>query len=212
MSMNIVDYDSLQAAVADWMNRSDLSVRILDFIGFVEAEVIRRVRRKSVRASVVFNAGSDQWVLPSDCAELRSLRLDTGIPSQGGPIKIVTQEVLSAQRASSAPTGRPRYASVLTGSLMLVPTPDADYQVDMIYYQKLTPLSTGNETNWLILEAPDVYLYGALVAAEPYVENDERMPMWKERFEDGIAQLEKQREQEEFNASIRPARLPVVFG
>jgi hypothetical protein len=61
-------------------------------------------------------------------------------------------------------------------------------------------------------EAPDIYLYGALAEAAPYLEHDERLPVWKALFTDALASLDNVRSREETNASIRPGRLPVVFG
>jgi hypothetical protein len=74
------------------------------------------------------------------------------------------------------------------------------------------PLSATNLTNSILTEASDIYLYGALLEATPFLEHDERIPVWKAAFDGAIAELDDQREREEFQASIRPARLPVRFG
>jgi hypothetical protein len=47
----------------------------------------------------------------------------------------------------------------------------------MIYRQNVPALAS-NSTNWLLLAAPDIYLYGALLEAAPYLQNDDRIQTW----------------------------------
>ena len=82
----------------------------------------------------------------------------------------------------------------------------------MFYYESLDPLTTTNATNVVLDEAPDAYLFGALLQAEPYLEHDDRIPIWREKFDRAIDQLNDVRDREEYMASLRPIRLPVVFG
>ena len=50
------------------------------------------------------------------------------------------------------------------------------------YYQKLTALSASNETNWFTDNAPDLLLFGCLLAAVPFVGDDARAPMWQAQY------------------------------
>ena len=54
-------------------------------------------------------------------------------------------------------------------------------------------------------------LYGSLVEAGVFLEHDERVPGWDARFKEALAELEQARDRERFNASLKPARLPVTF-
>ena len=65
--------------------------------------------------------------------------------------------------------------------------PDAEYSAEMIYYCKLTALSDDNADNWILTNAPDLYLFGALSAAEPFLDNDERVTLWKTAVQRGGA-------------------------
>ena len=66
-------------------------------------------------------------------------------------------------------------------------------------------------TNVVLNEAPDIYLFGALLQAEPFLLNDERVALWRDQFDRAIEQLNNVREREEYMANIRPVRLAVVF-
>jgi hypothetical protein len=79
----------------------------------------------------------------------------------------------------------------------------------MTYFDRLIPLSAANASNVVLAEAPDLYLFGALKEAAPFLEHDERTPLWESKYNTALAQLEAVREREEFGASLRPSRLPV---
>jgi len=65
--------------------------------------------------------------------------------------------------------------------------PDSAYSVEMIYYAKVTTLSSTNQSNGILTECPDLYLYGALLEAETFLDNDERLPTWRAAFDTGLA-------------------------
>jgi hypothetical protein len=60
----------------------------------------------------------------------------------------------------------------------------------LIYYAKLSKLSTSNTTNWLLTKAPDVYLYGSLLQAAPYLQDDARIQVWAGLYKTGIEELQ----------------------
>lgn len=203
------NYTELKAAIAVWLNRTDLTDVIPGFIKVAEAQISRRLRRSTMRATVTVAAES--YNLSADVAELRSLRLVTSDTRKDLPITICTPEILDSHRAVWSAIGRPRYAALVGGSLLLVPVPDQAYSMEISYFPKLIPLSLSNLTNIVLTEAPDLYLYGSLKASAPYLEHDERIPVWNAGFETALSELGIVREREEFNASLRPARLPRVF-
>jgi hypothetical protein len=208
--MDLSSYTGLKAAVADFLNRTDLSDQIPGFIALAEAELRRRIRRKTLRATVTFAAESYQ--LPADCAQLRSARLVTGDRYRDLPIDIVTIEQLSEYRAQVSQSGRPSKGAVVGSSVLLVPVPDQSYTAEITYFEKVASLSSAVTSNSLLVEAPDLYLYGALKQAAPFLQHDERIPTWKQFVEDGVVQLDTARLNEESGASLRPARLPMVIG
>lgn len=204
-------YDNLQTAVKKWLGgRTDLDDQIPDFIALAEARIRRRVRRRSIRATITIS--SAETTLPADCAELRSLRLSSSIPSLDRPMDVGSIEQLSAVRARhNAVPGRPIRAAVLGDKLLVAPAPDQPYTAEIVYFEKLLPLSATVQSNSVLADAPDLYLYGALCEAAPYLEHDERIPVWDSRVEKTMAELDAAREREEFNASLTPVRLPVRF-
>lgn len=207
--MALTTYAELQDSVADWLNRDDLTEQVKDFITLAEAEIRRRLKRRTRRATVQIAAATRP--LPLDCAELRDVRLVTGVPTRDRSLIVCTPTMLADERARHAQTGRPRFCAVVGGELLLVPAPDAAYTAELTYYEALEPLSEDQPTNAVLTEAPDLYLYGALLQAAPFLQHDERIPTWQVRVDAAVAQLNEKAQREEYSASYRPVRLPVVI-
>lgn len=208
--MALDTYANLQTSVGDWLNRTDLTSVIPDFIALAEAEIKRRLRRSVTRTTLTIDG--EAITPPADMAELRSIYLASDSPTQDTPIRIATPEMLAERRARNAGnTGRPTDVAYVAGELLFAPTPDQTYTAEIIYFTQLTALSNTNTTNAVLQEAPDAYLFGALLQAEPYLENDPRIPVWQDRFDKAIDQLNDVRDREEYNASLRSLRLPIVF-
>jgi hypothetical protein len=204
-------YSELQEAVANWLDRDDLEDRIPDFIALAEAKMRRRLRRKVVRASLTLDDA--EVSLPATLEELRSIWLvNDSEPTKGWPLRVVTPEVLAEKRQAYHVADTPRFASVVDGVLLLVPEPSGDYDAEIVYFEKLVALSDAAPVNSMLTEAPDMYLYGALAEAAPYLEHDERVGLWQGEFAKAIVELNTDRQNKEFGASLRPVRLPVILG
>jgi hypothetical protein len=201
----------LEAVLADWINRSDLTSVIPTAILLTEAKINRILRRTTRRGTLAITGRVVP--LPADCAELRSIRLVTGSPNLDRPISIVTPESLAETAANwGNAAGRPQRAAIVEDEIIFAPTPDNTYSAEVTYYEKLTPLSDATSTNTVLVDAPDVYLYGTLAELELYLQHDERFPLWESKAQKAMAELERQKTNQEFGASLRPARLPRVFG
>lgn len=208
--MQFSTYADLQAAIAKYLNRDDLVDEIPGFITLAEKQIRRPLRRTKSRQTVQFNGPSFQ--IPDTIAEITSVHLVTDQPSMDQPVRIVTPELLTEMRAAFVVAGRPSFGAVVGKELLLAPAADQAYDAELIVYLSMIPLSDDNPTNSILSEAPDVYLFGALMEAAPFTEEDERIPTWERKYEKALAELRILRDREEYSASLRPMRLPVVFG
>jgi hypothetical protein len=199
------NYTELQAAVADWANRTDLTSRIPDFITLAEREIARRLRKTTVRAALSLD--TQEVSLPTDCEELRSIRLDTDLYKHN--IEIGTPEMLAERRKLES--GLPFFGAVVNNVLLLECEPRETFNAEIVYYQKLVPLAT-TATNDLFAASPDLYLWGALREVALFLEQDERFAQWDQRFQMALDAEETRRQNAEYGASLTPVRLPVSFG
>lgn len=210
--MALTTYTELKAAVADWLNRTDLATAISgDFIPLAEAEMKRRIRRMTESTTIYISAANMDG--PTDMAEPISLRLDSTSPTQDVPLKLCSPAMLAEVRARvSDVAGRPTHYAFYDEQLQFAPTPDQSYDGILVYVQQFTSLSGSTATNTILSEAPDAYLYGALLQAAPYLEHDERIPTWQAKFDAAIQQMNDRAERESYAGSVTDVRLPVTFG
>ena len=83
----------------------------------------------------------------------------------------------------SSKTGEPRYyADYGYEHWLVVPTPAIAYETEIAYFERPTPLSPSNQTNWTTQNAPQLLLYGALLEAQPFLKRDERIQIFKDFF------------------------------
>jgi hypothetical protein len=64
--MALTTYTELKSSLADWLNRSDLTSVIPDFISLAEAQMERQLRTRQmiVRATASFAAAQDYGAVP----------------------------------------------------------------------------------------------------------------------------------------------------
>ena len=194
--MALGNYTELQASVADFLNRSDLTSVIPDFITMAEAEFNRtlRVREMSVRTQAPIDS---QYVkLPDDFLGMRNIDLLTDPVT---PLTYKNLQNLDAHRASDA-TGKPIYYSIMQNNIEFSPVPDGDYTIEIVYYQKVPALSAFS-TNWLLTDHPDAYLYGSLMHSAPYLQADERIGVWAGKYQQVIQQITTSDEKAKFSGS-----------
>jgi hypothetical protein len=169
----ITNYSTLQSAIADYLNRADLTSQIQTFIQFVEADLNTRLRCREmiVRATTT---NDDEFVkLPLDFLEALNLQIVGGT----SPLRYITLDEADIINKEQLFTQVAAY-SLMNGAIELVPPPSDDVEIEMVYYGKIPALTDVNTTNWLLTKAPDVYLYGALVHAAPFLMDDQRIPVF----------------------------------
>lgn len=174
--MSITSYNILRTTVADWLNRSDLTAAIPTFIALAEAKFNRDLRTRHQIKRSTATLTSQFITLPTDWVEAANIQLNTS------PIKVLEYVTSSQADRISANNYGNTNAEVYTivgTQLEVVPAVATNTEIEMTYYSKIPALSSTNATNWLLTEWPDLYLYGALSNAAPYLREDERLATWK---------------------------------
>lgn len=177
--MALATYDDLRSAVADWLARTDLTDRIVDFITLAEARINRELRCREMVTEAIGTTTVQDITIPTDFVETVKLVLDaaTDEPLEYRPIED------AELRVAGSTTGQPVMFSVLGQYIRLYPSPDAEYTYTLNYYATVPSLSDSNTSNWLLTKAPDLYLFGALVEASPFLLDDGRVGLWEGKFQ-----------------------------
>ncbi len=175
--MSVDTYDNLKTEIANHLDRDDLSSDIDTFIDLCEARHKREVRIREMVAREDLTVDSRQESLPSGFLEMVNLRLLTN------PVTVVQEINLHEMtRIRTESTGKPIYFTCYGNEIEFNQSPDSAYSGEIVYYKEQTALSGSNTTNDILTRAPDLYLYGALLAAAPFLMNDERLMTWEKLY------------------------------
>jgi hypothetical protein len=184
--MALTTYSDLQAEIAGWLRRSDLTAEIPSFIALAEAQMNRRLRVRPMTARLAETWAAEYVDLPTDFLSERLVKLTSGGTTV---LRCLTPEEIDV-KARSATSGRPRFYALYGDELRLHPAPDTAYAAELVYLQALPALSDGNPSNWLLASHPDAYLYGALTQSAPYLRADDRLQTWTSLFGAAMTDIE----------------------
>ena len=199
-------YSELQASILDWLARPDLSTVVLEFIENAEARLNRDPRVRQLTARIAFPIDADGEDVPADLRAIDSLYLDG--PIYYGPINIVGGDVLPRLKLQGT-TGPPTAAAVLGRKLYFAPAIAAEYDALISYYLKVPTLSDAEPTNWLLDDHPDIYRLAALVESAPYLQDDQRLPMWESMLSGRLEDLFVSSQQEAFSGTLTRTAHPL---
>jgi hypothetical protein len=127
------------------------------------------VPERETIASVTTAAGVAFNALPTGFRQLRSAYIDNDYP-----LALVSLHMVQGELENS---GKPQKYTIADQSIYFSPTPDAAYTVSLTYMEKLAYLSATNQTNWLLSENADAYVYAVLIQCEAFLGHDERIPL-----------------------------------
>tara|TARA_Y100001963_G_scaffold5086_1_gene6710 strand:- start:1997 stop:2638 length:642 start_codon:yes stop_codon:yes gene_type:complete len=200
-------FAKLKAEVSAYLNRSDISdAQIENFISLAEASFDRVIRvRDQIKRSTA--SISTQYIgLPSDLLELFNIQLNTN-PVTG--LEQVSLSYADQVKPTLPSTGKPRYYTISGEQIEFLPTPDATYEIEIVYYAQISRLSADNTASWLLSKHPDLYLMATLSQAEPFLMNDERIGVWNSFLEKGLEELRLADEKAQTNTGtimMRPTK------
>jgi hypothetical protein len=177
----------LKTNLADWLDRTDLTVQIAEFIGYAERRFNRVLRVPEMEESVTSSTSAATITLPSDFLAIKSLYIDG--TSELNLLRQVSLDELRS-RYNAEETGTPEYFAMQSGGeLVFAPAPDASVTYIMNYYQKLPQLGASQASNWLLAAHPDLYIAASLVEAMVFLRDSEGLALWEDRTKDKLAEL-----------------------
>jgi hypothetical protein len=185
--MTITNYATLKTAIADFLNRDDLTSVVPTFIALAEADIQRKVRHWRMETRSTAQLDTQFSAIPSDWLETIRFYLTTGETSR---LELISQaQLLDRKQADGNLSGIPAYYAMTGAQFELYPVPDGTYAGELLYFAKVPALSDSATTNWLLTNAPDAYLYGALIHSAPYLKDDARIQVWAALYQSAIDSL-----------------------
>lgn len=181
--MALANYTDLKASIASWLMRDDLTANIPDFIALCESTINLKVRTRQMESSTTLTpATGGICTLPTDYIEARR------VVSNVDPISVLEPIGMDAARQQYSTAGYPFFYAIQGSSLLVFPPSTSTVTLD--YYATVPALATAS-TNWLLTKAPRIYLYGTLMEAAPFLEDDSRLVTWAQLLQAAIDDLHK---------------------
>ena len=197
--MAVSTYAELQTAVAAFVNRDDLTAIIPTFIALAEAQIQRDVRHWRMHERAVTSITTRYVALPGNWVETIRFTVDANGYRE---LRLLSEPAMQGLRACTGNTGGvPQYYAHIAGEIEVYPSPSGAYTGELVYVEKIPALSDATTYNWLLQEAPDVYLYGALIQSAPYLSEDGRAALWAGLYQSAVMALNAAGERAQYSGT-----------
>lgn len=177
----VADYASLVTAVTDFLNRSDLSAFVPNFLQNAQARLYKNLRIRAMETALSLTTSSGVAAIPATYVELKYAYVNSS------PVNMLKrtspQQIYQQYPDRTISSTRPDLIATEGTNFIFGAVPVDGTIIKGIYYARLPLLSGSNTTNWFITDAPDLLLYGALLEAEPFLNGDERALTWKALYD-----------------------------
>jgi hypothetical protein len=202
----------LHTAVANWLNRSDLTSRIPEFISLAEAQLNRLLRTREMLVRSTASATGQYISIPTDYLEMMNIELTSTSPPKR-LIYITSDRSDDYREQQNNKTGAPSYYTIEGDAIQLLPTPDATYTLQLNYYKDITAIAgladSGN--NWLLTSHPDIYLYGTLLQSAPYLMDPQSIGTWGTMYAQSIQELQTADDKSKYSGGTLNMRPKYIY-
>jgi hypothetical protein len=191
--MSITTFSELKTAVGSWLNKTNLTASVPDFVRLAEQRIYygaeapfpsAPLRIPAMQARETGTISSNTIDFPTRFVEPIRVAVSSGGNTQS--LTYTPPERFSGASNSSSP---PSCYTYLNNSIQTAGSGASSYTLD--YYQSFELLSEDADTNWLLTNAPAVYLYGALLESAPFLYDDNRLQTWHAMYKAAITAVNR---------------------
>jgi hypothetical protein len=198
-----MNYTQLTAAIKGYAENSfpdtvgsfTSANQIATFVQMAEQRVYNMVQLPALRKNMTGNltSGNKYLALPTDWLATYSL----AVINSANEYKYLLNKDVNFIRESYPDTdaafyGEPEYyAQFDQNTLILGPTPDANYSVELHFFYYPTSIVTAG-TSWLGDNFDSVLLYGSLLEAASFMKSDkDTIDFYKQRYDEAMGELKQ---------------------
>ena len=187
-------YDSLTSTVLEYLERSDAAVvnALPTFITLAEMSIAQQIKTLGQLQVAEFSSQIGSAVLQKPARWRKTVSMNVTVGSKKQPVLLRKYEYIKNYWPDSTQTGTPIfYSDTDWDHWYIAPTPDSAYQMEVLYYERIAPLSSTNQTNWLTQNAPNAMLFGTLLQAMPFLKNDQRT-IFQQQYTEAVQSLKEE--------------------
>ena len=182
----VMTYDNLVTDIAQYLERTDAATlaKIPTFIGLTEQKIATQLKilgNLTVQASTFIQGAN---IIDKPARWHKTVSFNITVAGRRRPVLLRTYEYLREYWPDPAQEEVPKFfADYDYTHWMIAPTPDAAYNFEILYYERIQPLDSSNQTNWFTIYAPQALLYGSLVEASMFLKNYDKAAAYGQQFD-----------------------------
>lgn len=192
-SAAVMTYDSLVDDVSTYLERTDEAtlIKIPQFIMLAEQVIAADIKFLGNLVVVESTMVIGEPVIAKPARWRKTVSMNVTVAGERFPVLLRKYEYLREYWPESTLKDVPKfYCDYDYTHWLVAPTPAAAYSYEALYYERVQPLDSSNQSNWFTEYAPQALLYGTLLQAMPFLKNDERLPMWQAQYQQIISALQ----------------------
>ena len=183
---SVMTYDSLVENIQSYLERTDTATldKIPLFIMLAEQVIAAEIKFLGNLTVNTSNMVQGASVIAKPARWHKTVSMNVTIAGERQPVLLRKYEYLREYWPDPTAQSAPKfYADYDYTNWLIAPTPDSAYAFEVLYYERVQPLDSSNQTNWFTIYAPQALLYGSLLQAMPFLKNDDRIPMWQAQYQ-----------------------------
>ena len=191
----VMTYDSLVADISSYLERTDAATlaKIPTFIMLAEQIIASQIKFLGNLTVNTSTMTATQSIIDKPARWHKTVSMNITVAGERTPVLLRKYEYLREYWPNATDTDVPKfYCDYDYTHWLVAPTPDQDYNFEVLYYERVQPLDSSNQTNWFTAYAPQALLYGSLLQAMPFLKNDTRIQMWQQQYDLIMATLKSE--------------------
>jgi hypothetical protein len=182
----VMTYDSLVEDIQQYLERTDDATiaQIPRFIMLAEQVIASQIKFLGNLTVNTSNMVIGAATIDKPARWHKTISMNVTVSGKRQPVFLRKYEYLREYAPDPSVEGVPKfYADYDYTHWLVAPTPDTAYDYEVLYYERVQPLDSSNQSNWFTTYAPQAMLYGSLLQAMPFLKNDERIAMWQQQYD-----------------------------
>lgn len=187
--MAFTTYAGLQQEIINWSTKDgddDFEAAVPGFIQLAESmfnngsQSLPALRTREMEETTTISITNGVGPLPADFLEARFVKA-----ASGKELEMTVPS--SAEGYYEGRAGQPAQFAIKGGQIIVYPSNTETITLD--YYQQIPALSDSNTSNWLLAKSPMAYLFGSLVFAATWSEDDQSIQRYGNMYQQAITGL-----------------------
>ena len=199
-------YSELQAFVADFLARDDLSTQIRTFVRLAEQRMSREldIALLETTTQLAVTANTTTTALPTDLRSIREVaKIVDGVRTNLSYLTPAQYDV----RIRDAGQTQTEFYTIVANNIKLAAVPSADLTLELVYNEGVAQLSDSATSNTLLTRHGDCYLHGTLKQAFDFLQDEQRSVYHDAQFTRCLAEIDRDSDKQRYgNADLQIRR------